>query len=131
MKNKFLKIITLFIVVVLFSGCSKEYFGSSLFYADDFAVDVVDAYPISADAIKVDFVISNISSFDYFQGQDGDFYLEFAIRGSRGDEFYNETPVRTLYSGDYFRGSMIISIDPYQKYSFNSLTYDIYDAGGY
>jgi len=118
-------------VVGLFSACSKEYFDGPLIYPDDFGVNVVDAYQVSSDAIRVEFAVSNLSNLDYFQGQDGNYYLEFSVISTSGSEFYAEVPIGTLYSGEYFRGSMLIRVDPRMRYNLNDLAYDIYDADNY
>jgi hypothetical protein len=131
MTNRILKIFALVMVIGLFSACSKEYYNDSFFYPDDFAVDVVNVYSISPDAIKVDFEVTNISSLDYIQGPDGNYFVEFGIRSSYGDEFYGETRIGTLYSGEYLRASTIIRVDPRAVYNLNNITYDVYDADGY
>lgn len=131
MKNKILKIVALIMVIGLFSSCSKDYFEGPLFYPDDFGVDIVDAYPAGPNSIKIDFAVSNLSNLDYYQGQDGNYYLEFSIASNNGSLFYNEIPIGTLYAGEYFRGSMIIQIDPRMTFNLNNITYDIYDADRY
>ena len=117
--------------VGLFSACSKEYISGNYFYPDDFAVDIVNAYRVSSDAIKVDFEVSNLSNMDYFQGADGNYYLEFGILNNYGEEYFGEAPIGTLYAGEYARGSIIIRVDPRASYNLNSITYDIYDADRY
>ena len=131
MKNRIFKIFALIMVIGLFSSCSKEYFNDSFFYPDDFAVDILRADWVAQDAIKVDFEVTNISNLDYIQGPDGNYYVEFGTVSNYGDEFYGETRIGTLYSGEYFRGSVIIRVDPRADYNLNRLTYDVYDASGY
>ncbi|GGE08556.1 MULTISPECIES: hypothetical protein [Sphingobacterium] len=128
MKTKILRIVALIMVVGLFSACSKEYIDGPLFYPEDFAVDLIDVYDVGPDAVRVEFAVSNLSDLDYYQGQDGNYYLEFSLVSHNGATFFNEVPIRTLYSGETFRGSMIIRIDPRLSYNFNNISYDIYDS---
>lgn len=129
MKKIAFRILAVAMVFLVFTSCSKEFFEPIGVYEEEININVTKVYQISPAEMRVDFMVQNLSDYDYSPSVDGQFFVEFSIFSTSGYETYNEVPIDRLYSGEGYRDYIIVPIDPRMNYNINDLQYTVYNAG--